>query len=61
MTIKERVAEKRKEIKDAQRLVEVRRAELVAIQAECEHINRFNYTVQGDPTQDCADCEKGFF
>lgn len=61
VTIRERVDEKRREIRAIEGQAEIKRAELRVIQAECEHKNRRNYTVMGDPTQSCADCDKGFY
>lgn len=61
MTIKQRIAAKKKEIKQLEGQIDIKRAELRVIQAECEHTRRRNYTVMGDPTQDCADCGKGFY
>lgn len=60
-SISERVAEKKKEIKALEHQIEIKLAELDVIKAECLHENRRNYTIMGDPTQDCADCGKGFF
>lgn len=59
--IMRRVEEKRLEIRKLQGQIIVKQAEIHAIQAECDHKNRHNYTVMGDPTQDCADCGKGFY
>ncbi len=61
MTIRERVDEKRREIQELYSIVAIKRAEMEVIRAECTHENRRNYTVMGDPTQDCADCDKSFY
>lgn len=60
-SIRERIDAKAAEIRSLQDKILIKRAEMEVVRAECRHENRRNYTVMGDPTQDCADCGKSFY